>query len=127
MGVTRQAQADKAQRAIIRQQMKTMRDNVNKQITRAIQLGTTRLHRVASKAAKALKRSSTTIRQQLQAKTEAMADNVFSVLQGNQQKLADNYLSAKAYCVAAQYKLRAYRRKARNPLSSIGDWCITVA
>merc|ERR1712070_721468 len=89
--------------------------------------GSTRLNRVASKAAKALKKSSTTIRQELQAKTENMADNIFSLLQGNQQKLVDNYLSAKAYCVAAQYKMRAYRKKSRSPLSSIGDWCTTIA
>jgi len=125
--VATQASSDKASRKLIRQQMKTMRDDTNKKITRAIQLGSTRLNRVASKAAKALKKSSTTIRQELQAKTENMADNIFSMLQGNQQKLADNYLSAKAYCVAAQYKMRAYRKKSRSPLSSIGDWCTTIA
>merc|ERR1711959_528973 len=126
--VGRYAKADKAARARIRGNMKIMRNDMNRKIVRAIQLGQIRMNNVARRAAKALKKSTSTLRAHLQSRIETMSDNVFNLIQGNQQKLADNYLSAKAYCVAARFKFRAYNRKARmNPLVSIGDWCLTAA
>merc|ERR1711998_221240 len=39
---------------------------------------------------------------------EAMADNVFASVQGNRQKIADNYLSLKAYAQAAADSIADY-------------------
>jgi len=122
------AKSDKAARARIRTNMRIMRNDMNRKIVRAIQLGQTQLNNVARKAAKAQKKSVAMLRGHLQSRIEKMSDNVFALIQGNQQKLADNYLSAKAYCVAARFKFQDYNRKARmNPLVSVGDWCTTVA
>merc|ERR1711959_814455 len=62
------------------------------------------------------------------AKIEAMADNVFKMVQGNRQKIADNYLSLKAYATTGADKITDYlaKGKGRN-LSSVGDLLSTVA
>jgi len=126
--VVKYAKASKAARARLRTNMRVMRNDMNRKIVRAIQLGQIRMKAVARAAAKALKKTTSTVRGHLQSKIQKMSDNVFNLIQGNQQKLADNYLSAKAYCVAAKWKFRAYNKKSRqNPLVSIGDWCNTVA
>merc|ERR1712072_1342400 len=126
--VRRNAAAGAADRARIRAQNKVMARDLNRKVVRSIQLGEARLRRSARKTAKMLKKSSASIRASISSKIQTMSDNVFNLIQGNQQRLADNYLSAKAYCVAAQYKLRNYNRRSKlNPLLSIGDWCLTVA
>merc|ERR1711988_1121639 len=57
-----------------------------------------------------------------------MADNVFRTVQGNRQKIADNYLSLKAYAATAADKITDYlaKGKGRN-LMSIGDILSTCA
>merc|ERR1712017_61098 len=59
---------------------------------------------------------------------ENMADNVFRTVQGNRQKIADNYLSLKAYAATAADKITDYlaKGKGRN-LMSIGDLLQTAA
>merc|ERR1712196_372008 len=59
---------------------------------------------------------------------ENMADNVFVTVQGNRKKIADNYLSLKAYASTAADKITDYlaKGKGRN-LSSIGDLLESVA
>merc|ERR1712036_168396 len=59
---------------------------------------------------------------------EFMADNVFKLLNGKRQKIADNYLSLKAYAAVAKDKVQDYLAKGgknRN-LSSVGDLLTTV-
>merc|ERR1711898_16092 len=55
------------------------------------------------------------------------ADKVFKIINGKRQKIADNYLSFKAYAVSAMDKVTDYtaKGKGRN-LSSIGDLMMTV-
>merc|ERR1712146_529952 len=65
---------------------------------------------------------------QIAVKTEMMADNVYKIIQGKRQKIADNYLSLKAYAAVAKDKLEDYLSKGgkgRN-LSSVGDLLTTV-
>merc|ERR1712094_134351 len=60
--------------------------------------------------------------------TEFMADNVFKLLNGKRQKIADNYLSLKAYAAVAKDKVIDYLAKGgknRN-LLSVGDLLTTV-
>merc|ERR1711959_737738 len=62
------------------------------------------------------------------AKIEAMADNVFKMVQGNRQKIADNYLSLKAYATTGADKITDYLAKGKgHNLSSVGDLLSTVA
>merc|ERR1711977_64583 len=58
---------------------------------------------------------------------EAMANKVFSLVQGNRQKIADNYLSLKAYSATAKDKITDYVAKGKGRgLGSIGDLLKTV-
>merc|ERR1711990_1150534 len=58
---------------------------------------------------------------------EKAADNVFNILQGKRQFIADNYLSLKAYSIAAADKIQDYRESGKGlALSSIGDLLVTV-
>merc|ERR1712167_304286 len=66
-------------------------------------------------------------RPRLSNQCESAADNVFKIISGKRQKIADNYLSFKAYAVSAVDKVTDYtgKGKGRN-LSSIGDMLMTV-
>merc|ERR1719199_899771 len=77
-------------------------------------------------SANAMKRATATLKSSLSSQIERAADKVFAAVNGNRQKIADNYLSLKAYCVAARFKWNDYRRKAKQPLVSIGDLCVTL-
>merc|ERR1712070_627274 len=59
---------------------------------------------------------------------ENMADMAFKTIQGSHQKIADNYLSLKAYAVTATEKLAKYvgAGKGKN-LSSLGDLLVNIA
>merc|ERR1711918_75661 len=49
------------------------------------------------------------------------------ILEGKRQKIADDYLSFKAYAVAAADKVEDYVSKGQGRgMSSIGDLCLTV-
>merc|ERR1719305_1006996 len=55
------------------------------------------------------------------------ADNVFKIIEGKRQKIADNYLSLKAYAVSAADLVEDYVSKGKGRgLSSIGDMLETV-
>merc|ERR1711959_847949 len=75
--------ADAADRKLIRVQRSAMKNDLDKALARAIQLGEARAKAVEERA------------------NENMADNVFRLVQGNRQKIADNYLSLKAYAATA--------------------------
>merc|ERR1712093_711193 len=115
-----------ADRALIRRQQRAMQTDLNKSITRAIQIGESKAKAIADRAAKAMKRATATLKSSLSSQIERAADKVFAAVNGNRQKIADNYLSLKAYCVAARFKWNDYRRKAKQPLVSIGDLCVTL-
>merc|ERR1711934_865224 len=109
--------ASAADRKVLRQQRNAMFSDLNKGLTRAIQLG-------EAKAKKAQEEAEANIAVQ----TEFMADNVFKLLNGKRQKIADNYLSLKAYAAVAKDKVIDYLAKGgknRN-LSSVGDLLTTV-
>merc|ERR1711939_439497 len=57
-----------------------------------------------------------------------MGDKLFATIQGDHQKIADNYLSLKAYAVTASGKLNDYVTKGKGKnLSSLGDLLTTIA
>merc|ERR1712022_52155 len=59
---------------------------------------------------------------------ENMADKAFKTIQGSPQKIADNYLSLKAYAVTASSKLEDYVMKGKGKnLSSLGDLLMNIA
>merc|ERR1711896_6562 len=58
---------------------------------------------------------------------EKYADMTFKTIQGKHQKIADNYLSLKAYAVTAKDKINDYVAKGKGKnLSSLGSMLTTV-
>merc|ERR1712072_1596204 len=121
------AKAGAADRKLIRVQTKALEADMNKSITRAIQIGEAKAKAVEQRIAANLKGTKRFLQVELSAKCERMADNVFKIINGKRQKIADNYLSLKAYAVSVADKVTDYvgKGKGRN-LSSIGDLLSTI-
>merc|ERR1711871_1896624 len=64
---------------------------------------------------------------ELNESVERAADNVFKIIEGKRQVVADNYLSLKAYAVSAADSVEDYVVKGKGRgLSSIGDLLVTI-
>merc|ERR1711934_686956 len=82
---------------------------------------------VEQRIAEHLKGTKRFLQVELNGQVERAADNVFNILEGKRQKIADNYLSLKAYAVSAADKVEDYVAKGKGrALSSIGDLLATV-
>merc|ERR1711871_629355 len=122
------AKAAAADRQLIREQTRAMGADINKRIVRAIQTGEARAKRVAEEAATNLKAFQKSMLVEIAERVEKTADDLFKAVQGNHQTIADNYLSLKAYAIAAEGKLDAYIGKGKGKyLSSLGDVLSTIA
>jgi len=121
------AKAAAADRKLIKDQTKAMEADLNKAVTRAIQIGEAKAKAVEQRIAAHLKTSKRFLQVELSNRCEDAADKVFKIINGKRQKIADNYLSFKAYAVSAMDKVTDYtaKGKGRN-LSSIGDLMMTV-
>jgi hypothetical protein len=119
--------ANDADRALIREQTKAMEADLNKAVARAISLGEAKAKAVEQRIAEHLKDTKRYLQVELIEQAERAADDVFNLLQGKRQKIADNYLSFKAYAVAAADKITDYKEAGKGlALSSIGDILVTV-
>jgi hypothetical protein len=121
-------EAAQSDRANIRMMRDGMVADLNKNIARAIQLGEAKIKAVEEEANLNIATERKSLLTTISASVENMADNVFKVTQENRQKIADNYLSLKAYASTAADKIVDYleKGKGRN-LSSVGDLLQTVA
>merc|ERR1712072_1164036 len=120
--------ASAADRKAIRVQRNGMFSDLNKALVRAIQLGEAKAKKAQEEAQANIASTQRSLTSQIAVQTEFMADNVFKLIQGKRQKIADNYLSLKAYAAVAKNKLQDYLAKGgkgRN-LSSVGDLLTTV-
>jgi hypothetical protein len=120
--------ASAADRKLIRVQRSAMKNDLDKRLARAIQLGEARAKAVEERANENIASTKKALSSQIAVQVENMADNVFRTVQGNRQKIADNYLSLKAYAATAADKITDYlaKGKGRN-LMSIGDVLQTAA
>merc|ERR1712054_97056 len=120
--------ADSADRKLIRVQRAALKNDLDKALARAIQLGEARAKAVEERANENIATTKKALSSQIAVQVENMADNVFRTVQGNRQKIADNYLSLKAYAATAADKITDYlaKGKGRN-LMSIGDLLQTAA
>merc|ERR1719201_2871433 len=120
--------AGKLDRALIRRQTKAMGKDMQKSIARSIMIGEAKARRVADRARGNLARAKRAMLIEISERVEHTADKLFKSIQGSHQKIADNYLSLKAYAVTAGDKLKDYviKGKGKN-LSSLGDLLTTVA
>merc|ERR1711871_942169 len=122
------AKADAKDRELIKTQTRSMQLELQKKLTRAIQIGEAKAKAVEERIAEHLKKTQEYLMVELAEGTDRAADDVFKLLTGKRQKIADNYLSLKAYAVSAADKIADYvgQGKGRG-LSSIGDMLQTVA
>merc|ERR1711924_173386 len=115
-------------RKLIRDQNKAMGDDMQKKIVRAIQIGETRAKQVENEAKKNLSSTKQAMLVQITNTVEKYADMAFKTISGNHAKIADNYLSLKAYAVTASDNLSEYTRKGQGKnLSSLGDLMNSIA
>merc|ERR1711970_718829 len=70
-------------------------------IERAISIGEAKAKAVQERAIENIDTEKKTLLTTISVAVENMADNIFGTVQGNRQKIADNYLSLKAYATAA--------------------------
>jgi hypothetical protein len=121
-------QAGEDDRELIRQQNDALNAKMLKAIDEAIQIGEAKAKAVEVRARESLKGTSTALLVEITHTVEEYADKTFKLINGNQQKIADNYLSLKAYAVSAESKLVKYvgHGKGKN-LSSLGDLMINIA
>merc|ERR1712057_126741 len=106
----------------IRKATKAMEDDLNKALARAISIGEAKAKAVEQRIAEHLKGTKRFLQVELNGQVERAADSVFNILEGKRQKIADNYLSLKAYAVSAADKVEDYVAKGKGrALSSIGD------
>jgi len=127
-GVIRKYKSNgKKDRALIRSQNKALGKDLQAKIDRYIQEGEARAKRIAHRARRNLKAAKKSMLLEISARVEATADKIFKSVQGNHKKIADNYLSLKAYCVSARGKLSKYVKKGGKNLSSLGELMTAVA
>merc|ERR1711907_761161 len=92
-----------------------------------IQQGEAQAKRVAENARVSLSGMKKAMLIEISEKVESTADKLFATIQGNHQKLADNYLSLKAYAVSSSAALKDYVTKGKGKnLSSLGDLLMTI-
>jgi len=97
-------------------------------IERAISIGEAKAKAVQERAIENIDTEKKTLLTTISVAVENMADNIFGTVQGNRQKIADNYLSLKAYATAAADEIADYVTKGKGRgLSSIGDLLETLA
>merc|ERR1719217_1681456 len=104
-----------------------MNRDLAKSIARAIQIGEARAKAVEDRAKSNIAKVAGGLQTLASEKIEAMANKVFKTVQGGRQKIADNYLSLKAYSATAADKITDYVAKGKGRgLGSIGDLLKTV-
>merc|ERR1712216_954346 len=116
------------ERGLMRENMASMNRDLTKAISRAIQLGEAKAKAVEDRAKSNIKKVAGGLQTLASEKIEAMANKVFKTVQGGRQKIADNYLSLKAYSATAKDKITDYVAKGKGRgLGAIGDLLKTVA
>jgi len=120
--VTDYKNAGDADRENIRMMRDTMVSDLNKNIVRAVELGEAQIKQVEEEANANIASARKSLLTTITTSVENMADNVFKAQQEDRQKIADNYLSLKAYTAAAADKIADYLQKGKGRnLSSVGD------
>jgi len=116
------------ERDLIKDQVAAMDADLNKAITRAIQLGEAKAKEVEEEALAGTNTAAEGLLTTMSEQVEDMADEVFGLVQGNRKTIADNYLSLKAYAESAEDALKDYvtKGKGRN-LASVGDLLESIA
>merc|ERR1712216_441463 len=111
-----------AERKLLKAQVTAMNKDLDSKLARAIQIGEARAKAVEQRANAGIATARSTLQTAISEQVESMANKAFALVQGNRQKIADNYLSLKAYAASAADKVAdaVAKGKGKN-LASIGD------
>merc|ERR1712216_233655 len=111
-----------AERKLLKAQVTAMNKDLDSKLARAIQIGEARAKAVEQRANAGIATAHSTLQTTISEQVESMANKAFALVQGNRQKIADNYLSLKAYAASAADKVAdaVAKGKGKN-LASIGD------
>jgi len=121
-------QTGELERKLLRDQHAAMEADMNKAIIVAIQKGETEMKAVAARARENLTGAQRALLLEITETVESFADKTFKTIQGKYSKIADNYMSLKAYAVAAEDSIEdAVAKGHGKALSSIGDLLLAVA
>jgi hypothetical protein len=121
------AKASAKDRDLIKAETQALEKDLQKAVARAISIGEAKAKAVEQRIAEHLKNTKRYLQVELNESVERAADAVYKTLEGNRQKIADNYLSLKAYSVAAADKIQdAIAKGHGKALSSIGDLLETI-
>merc|ERR1711998_490584 len=121
------AKASAADRDLIKKETDMMETDMNKALDRAISIGEAEAKAVEQRIAEHLENTKRFLQVELNEQVEQAADNVLAIIEGKRQKIADNYLSFKAYAVSAADKVEDYVTQGKGRgLSSIGDLLVTI-
>merc|ERR1711959_735482 len=111
-----------AERKLLKEQAQAINRDLDAKISRAIQIGEARAKAVEQRANSDIASARASLQTTISEQVESMANTAFALVQGNRQKIADNYLSLKAYAASAADKVAdaVAKGKGKN-LASIGD------
>merc|ERR1711904_6598 len=117
-----------AERRNVRTETKTMGADLNKAITRAIQLGEAKAKVVLDRANSHMSAMRKALQLEIAERVERMADQVYKGVTSNRATIANNYLSVKGYAGTAKNAIVSYIQRGRGKgLASVGDFLQTVA
>merc|ERR1712159_585179 len=115
------------ERALMRENTATMNRDMGRAISRAVQMGEARAKRMEDAAKANINKVKMGLQTLASERIESMTNKVFKTVQGNRQKIADNYLSLKAYSATAKDEITDYVAKGKGRgLGAIGDLLKTV-
>jgi len=120
--------AGEKDRKLIREQNDALNADMNNKIVKAIQIGEAKAKAVAQRAREHLAGAKKAMLVEITNTVEDYADMTFKTIQGKHGKVADNYLSLKAYAITAEDKLTDYVSKGKGKnLASLGDLLVNIA
>jgi len=118
----------KSERGMLRDQIDAMEKDLNKAITKSIQIGEAKAKAVQERALEHANTAKKVLAGEIAQQVEDMADDVFKAVLENRGKIADNYLALKAYCGANAGDIIDYVTKENGKgLFAVGDLLSTVA
>jgi hypothetical protein len=112
---------------LLKDQVGAMNRDLSGKLAKAISMGTAKAKKAEAAALANMKKSKKALSTFAASTIERMANGVFKSIQGGRHKVADNYLSLKAYAATGKDAITDYMKKSkRSGLSSIGDLLVTV-
>merc|ERR1711988_234030 len=120
--------ADDEARALIREEQRAMNADLNKRITKAIQIGEAKAKSVLEGATSSINAMQNSLLADIGMQVENMANTVLDSLLEDRGTIANNYLSLKGYAGAAQDIIIDYVQKGEGKgLSALGDLLMQIA